>query len=216
MAKQKLRFTAKIDGKEAGVVAAITPPVDVPEFFGTRARVPIRGTINGYPFRSSLSPCGGRHMMPVNKMLCQGAGVQPGDIVEVEMERDDQERTVEAPPVLKKALAKSKAAQANSEKLSFTNKKEMAVSIIPFGAGCCYTFHPRLAPLRQAQGRRWAAFYRRFAAKTGITPDLLHVTWLLLSLETSRHEEHHENQVIGGAVSGIVCDFGRGPKRFSF
>jgi hypothetical protein len=60
MTKQKLRFTAKIDGKEAGVVAAITPPVDVPQFFGTRARVPVRGTINGYPYRSSLSPCGGR------------------------------------------------------------------------------------------------------------------------------------------------------------
>jgi len=77
MAKQTLRFKAKIEGNEAGVVAAITPPVDVPEFFGTRARVPVRGTINGYPYRSSLSPCGRRHMMPVNKMLCAGAGAQP-------------------------------------------------------------------------------------------------------------------------------------------
>ena len=52
MAEKKLRFKAKIEGKEAGVVAAITPPVDVIEWFGTRARVPIRGTING--FRISL------------------------------------------------------------------------------------------------------------------------------------------------------------------
>ncbi len=58
MAKRQLKFTVKIDGKEAGMVAAITPPVDVPEFFSTRARVPIRGTINGYPFRSSLMPMG--------------------------------------------------------------------------------------------------------------------------------------------------------------
>src|SRR5579863_8892520 len=81
MAKQTLRFRAKIEGKEAGVVAAITPPVDVPKFFGTRARVPVRGTINGFPFRSSLMPCGGRHMMPVNQTLCRGAGVAPGDVV---------------------------------------------------------------------------------------------------------------------------------------
>ncbi len=40
MAEKKLRFRAKIAGKEAGVVAAITPPVDVIEWFGTRARVP--------------------------------------------------------------------------------------------------------------------------------------------------------------------------------
>ena len=130
MAKQKLQFTAKIEGREAGVVAAIAPPVDVPEFFGTRARVPVRGTINGYPFRSSLSPYGGRHLMPVNKALRAGAGVNAGDMVEVVMERDEEERTVETPPLLKKALAKSKTAQANWDKLSFTHKKEMALAIV--------------------------------------------------------------------------------------
>lgn len=129
MAKQELRFTAKIEGKEAGVVAAIAPPVDVPQFFGTRARVPIRGTINGYPFRSSLMPCGGRRMMPVNRKLCEGAGVQPGDIVDVVMERDEEERTVEAPAVLKKQLGENNAAQANWNKLSFSHKKEMALAI---------------------------------------------------------------------------------------
>src|SRR5580658_10673998 len=98
MAKQKLRFKGKIAGNEIGAVAAITPPVDVPEFFGTRARVPVRGTINGFAFRSSLMPMGGCHMMPVNKTLCQGAGVKPGDIVDMVMERDTEARTVEAPP----------------------------------------------------------------------------------------------------------------------
>jgi hypothetical protein len=59
MAEKKLRFKVKIQGKEAGVLAAITPPVRVPEMFGTRGRVPVRGTMNGFPFRSSLMPCGG-------------------------------------------------------------------------------------------------------------------------------------------------------------
>lgn len=129
MAQKKLTFKAKIQGKEAGVVAAITPPVDVPEFFGTRARVPIRGTINGFPFRSSLMPMGGCHMMPVNRTLCRGAGVKPGDNVDVVMERDEDTRTVEAPPELKKELAKSEKARQRWDKLSFTHKKEMAVSI---------------------------------------------------------------------------------------
>jgi hypothetical protein len=129
MAEHTLRFKAKIEGKEAGVVAAITPPVDVPVFYGTRGRVPVRGTINGYPYRSSLSPCGTRHLMPVNKLLRAGAGAQPGEMVDVVMERDKEERTVEAPPLLKKALAKNKAALANWEKLSFTHKKEMALAI---------------------------------------------------------------------------------------
>jgi hypothetical protein len=155
MPKQKLRFRAKIEGKEAGVVAAIAPPVDVPEFFGTRARVPIRGTINGYPYRSSLSPCGARHMMPVNKILREGAGVQPGDMVDVVMERDEEERTVEAPPPLAKALAKSKTAQANWEKLSFTHKKEMALAIT--GAKQEETRTRRLAKIMQIlkTGAKW-------------------------------------------------------------
>ncbi|MFZ0953741.1 MAG: YdeI/OmpD-associated family protein [Candidatus Sulfotelmatobacter sp.] len=155
MAKQELRFTAKIEGKEAGVVAAIAPPVDVPEFFGTRARVPIRGTINGYPFRSSLMPCGGRRMMPVNKKLCEGAGVRPGDMVDVVMERDEEERTVDAPAVLKKELARNKGAQSNWEKLSFTHKKEMALAIT--GAKQEATRARRLAKIMQIlrTGARW-------------------------------------------------------------
>ncbi len=129
MAKQTLKFKVKIAGKEVGAVAAITPPVDVPEFFGTRARVPVRGTINGFPFRSSLMPMGGCHMMPVNQTLRKGAGAEPGDIVEVVMERDDEKRTVEPPAELKKVLAKNKVAKANWEKMGFTHKKEIALWI---------------------------------------------------------------------------------------
>ena len=68
-------------------------------------------------------------MMPVSKALRDGAGVKPGDTVSVVMERDEGERIVEAPPLLQKEIARSKTAQANWEKLSFTNKKEIALSI---------------------------------------------------------------------------------------
>jgi hypothetical protein len=129
MAEKEFRFRLKIQGKEAGVVSAITPPIDVKATFGTRGRVPVRGTINGFPFRSSLMPCGGPHMMPVNKTLCEGAGVKPGDLVDVVMERDEDERTVQAPFELQEELTKSKKAQERWEKLSFTHRKEMANSI---------------------------------------------------------------------------------------
>jgi len=129
MAKQKLRFKVKIDGKEIGAVAAITPPIDVLEVFGTRARVPVSGTINGFPFRSSLMPMGGCHMMPVNKTLREGAGVKAGDMVDVVMERDEAPRTIDPPPQLKKLLSKKKTAKANWEKLPFTHKKEIAIWI---------------------------------------------------------------------------------------
>ena len=147
MTEKKLRFQAKIQGKEAGVVAAIAPPVDVAEYFGTRARVPIRGTINGFPFRSSLMPMGGFHLMPVNKTLRDGAGVKPGDLVDMVMERDQYERTVEAPPDLERELAKSKKARDRWDGLAFTHKKEMANSIS--GAKQEETRQRRLAKVMQ-------------------------------------------------------------------
>jgi uncharacterized protein YdeI (YjbR/CyaY-like superfamily) len=52
-----------------------------------------------------------------------------GDSVSVVMEHDEGKRIVEAPALLKKEMAKSKTAQAQWEKLSFTNKKEIALSI---------------------------------------------------------------------------------------
>jgi uncharacterized protein YdeI (YjbR/CyaY-like superfamily) len=67
--------------------------------------------------------------MPVNKTLCSGASVEPGDVVDVVMERDEEERTVEAPAALKRLLSKNKSAKANWEKMSFTHKKEIALGI---------------------------------------------------------------------------------------
>ena len=156
MAQKKLRFRVRIEGKEAGVVSGITPPIDVRETFGTRGRVPVKGTINGFPFRSSLMPMGGCHMMPVNKALCEGSGTRPGDIVAVVMERDEEERTVDAPAELEVELKKSRKARERWEKLAFTHKKEMAIAIS--GAKQEETRKRRLAKVMQVleTGTKWA------------------------------------------------------------
>ena len=126
---KKMTFKVKLDGVPGMETAALRAPFDVPKTFGTRARVPVRGTINGFPFRSSLMPMDGCHRMVVNKEIREGAGVKAGDTVKVVMERDEAPRTITPPPELTKELAKSKTAQTNWEKFSFTHKKEMARSI---------------------------------------------------------------------------------------
>ena len=50
MAEKKLRFKVMLEGKEGSSVAWLNPPFDVPETFGTRARIAVCGTINGFPF----------------------------------------------------------------------------------------------------------------------------------------------------------------------
>ena len=67
--------------------------------------------------------------MAVNKTMRQGAKAKAGDVVDVVMERDQEAPTVEAPPELKKELAKSKKAQQRGDDLAFTPKKELAISI---------------------------------------------------------------------------------------
>jgi len=126
---KKLKFKIKLDGMEGSSVAALSFPFDVEETFGTRARVPVRGTINGFPFRSSLMPMGGCHRMVVNQTMRNGAKVKAGDVVSVMMEKDVDERVVEIPASLKRALTGNKAAQTSWKKRSFTHQKEMARSI---------------------------------------------------------------------------------------
>jgi hypothetical protein len=155
MAEKKLRFRIKLVVQEGTSATGFYAPFDVPQTFGTRARVPVRGTINGFPFRSSLMPMGGGYCMAVNKTMREGAKAEAGDEVEVVLERDAEERTIEAPAELKKELAKSKKAQERWDGLAFTVKKEMANSIT--GAKQEETKKRRLVKVMQVlkTGARW-------------------------------------------------------------
>src|SRR6202051_2682063 len=94
--EKKLRFKVRLEGRKGSSVAWLNAPFDVPETFGTRARVAVRGTINGFPFRLSLMPMGGCHGMAVNQAMRDGAKARAGDLVDVVMQRDEEQRTVEA------------------------------------------------------------------------------------------------------------------------
>ncbi|HEY0830542.1 MAG TPA: YdeI/OmpD-associated family protein [Candidatus Dormibacteraeota bacterium] len=90
----------------------------------------IAAVIAGQKYRGSLMPMGdGTYCLGVLKSIQDAAGVGFGDTISVELELDTAPRTVEPPADLSRAIAASKAMAANWEKLSFTNKKEMARSL---------------------------------------------------------------------------------------
>jgi hypothetical protein len=122
----KVLLEADPDGSRA---TGITIPFDVQKEYGTRARVPVRGTLNGAPFRSSIVPMGGRHMMVVPKKLRDAAGVGAGETVTVVMERDTEPRVVTPPADLAAALDADEAAKAAWAKLSYTHQKEHVLAI---------------------------------------------------------------------------------------
>ena len=118
------KFRVKLLGMEGSSVAAFKPPFDVPKTFGRKGRVPIKGTINGFPFRSSLMNMGEGHMTVVNAQMRAGAGCKAGDTVSVVIELDEGERSVEVPAWLKKIIHAEPATKAAWARLSFTHQKE--------------------------------------------------------------------------------------------
>lgn len=148
------RFKVKLEGADGMEIAAIRPPFDVPAIFGTKGRVPVRGTVNGYPFRSSLCNMGNGHLVGLNKQMREGANCRAGDMVEVVLERDREARVVEAPDYIKKEIASNKTAQATWDSLSFTHKKEWVRAIE--GAKKDETRQSRIKKMMQVlkQGKR--------------------------------------------------------------
>ena len=94
----------RLPGDELWTVLVM--PFDAEQVFGTKGSVRVRGTINGVPFRRSIHPRDdGRHFMMLNKEMRKAAGMVVGEPVQVVMEQDTGERTVDVPPDLAEALA---------------------------------------------------------------------------------------------------------------
>ena len=114
----------------------LVAPFNVYEVFGQKDIVPVRGTLNGQPFRASLRPLlpqfrgtqrpldGDCHFIMVNKKMREAAGLEVGEAVQVVLELDTEERLVEVPPDLAAALSTDAAAGAAYEKLSKSRRYE--------------------------------------------------------------------------------------------
>jgi hypothetical protein len=124
------RFRVLLEKHETSEATGIAIPFDVEKVFGTRARVPVRGTINGFPYRSSIAPMGGgKHFMVVNKATREGAKAKGGETISVVMERDEEPRIITPPTDFARAMKANKKAQAIWGKLSYTHQKEYAGAI---------------------------------------------------------------------------------------
>jgi hypothetical protein len=108
---------------DGGVFVAI--PFVVAEVYGTRGRVPIQATIDGFPYQGSLTPLGdGHHGLLVLKQIRRAIDKTVGDVVRVTLSRDVVERKVEMPTDLAAALADKPGASAYFAKLAYTDQRE--------------------------------------------------------------------------------------------
>ncbi len=108
-----------------GTWTFLSIPPDVSETFGSKSQVRVKGTINGYPYRTTALPMGdGTHYLVVGKDIRQHIGANRGDTVQVTLELDTEERHVELPEELKAAFATQPQASAAFEKMTYSHQKE--------------------------------------------------------------------------------------------
>jgi hypothetical protein len=116
-----MRFHTTIlqGGKTA---TGIRVPDEVMAALGSGRRPPVKVTINGYTYRSTVAVMGGAYMVGVSAEHRAGAGVAGGDEVEVDLELDTAPREVEVPPDLAAALDAEPAARSTFDGLSYSNR----------------------------------------------------------------------------------------------
>ena len=103
-------------------------PFDPVEVWTTRVRLRVRGSVNGFGFRSSLFPDPahpGCFYLLVNRAMQTGAGARLGGRVSVELEPDLDERPAEVPEHLDALLEEAEGLRAWYEQLSEYTRREI-------------------------------------------------------------------------------------------
>jgi hypothetical protein len=97
-------------------------PDEVVEALGKGKRPPIRVTLKGYTYRSTVAVMDGAYMVGVSADVRAGAGVAGGEEVDVDIELDMEKREVSVPADFASALDAEPNARRTFEALSYSNK----------------------------------------------------------------------------------------------
>lgn len=124
-----MKFQARLRADPTGTGTWVLVPRDVERALGLKGRPKVQTVIAGIPYRGSLMPIPDGFALGVLKAIQQAAGVQRGDTITVEVEIDTGPRVIEPPSDLARALARNKGAAAAWAKLSYTNKREIAMGL---------------------------------------------------------------------------------------
>ena len=111
-----------------GSAGFIELPFDPREKFG-KVRAPVRVTVNGYTFRTTIAAMGGPPCIGIRTSYREAAGLEGGEKVEVRVALDDEERVVTPPADLVKALKAAPPAWDRWRELSYTHQREHAEAV---------------------------------------------------------------------------------------
>lgn len=99
-------------------------PREVSEALGGGTYIRVKGRVGGESYRSNLAPRGGgAHRLFVHSDIWRKLGVDVGDVVEVEIERDEQEWEIAVPADLAEVMPEGSEALEAFQALTVPNRK---------------------------------------------------------------------------------------------
>jgi hypothetical protein len=122
------KFRTTILGNDKSTLG-IKIPAEAVAALGTSKRPPVRVTINGKSYRSTVAVMGGDFMVGVSAENRKIVGVGAGDKVEVTLSLDTEPRVVTVPPDLERALARQSGAKKFFDGLSYSKKQWFVLGI---------------------------------------------------------------------------------------
>lgn len=113
------------DGNNTGIEV----PAEVVEALAAGKRPAVVVDVNGYRYRSTIAPMGGKFLIPFSAERRRESGIGGGDAIAVELTVDTEPRTVTVPDDLRAALDGSPGAAAQWERLSYSKQKAHVTSV---------------------------------------------------------------------------------------
>jgi hypothetical protein len=118
------RFSARIF--KVGINPCVDAPARVSAVLGKKGYIPVKGTLNGKPFKAGLVSLGnGRHRLYINGPMRKAAGVDTGDTVTVILDHDSEPRKLPIPAKFKQALDANLKAKKVWGNLTPSRRKEI-------------------------------------------------------------------------------------------
>jgi hypothetical protein len=101
----------------------IPVPFDPVPVFG-RVRAPVKVTLNGYTFRSTIFSMEGMVGIPLRKSNREAAGLEGGETLDVRLELDTDKREITPPADFVQALQAAPPAWDRWQELSYSHQRE--------------------------------------------------------------------------------------------
>ncbi|MFG2006324.1 YdeI/OmpD-associated family protein [Spirillospora sp. NPDC048911] len=108
----------------SGNATAVQVPAEVLDALGGGKRPPVIITVNGHTWRSRVAAMRGRSLIGISAANRAGAGIEPGDEIEMDVRLDTEPRVVVEPPDFAAALDGDPAARAVYDRLAYSHKRQ--------------------------------------------------------------------------------------------